>query len=356
MARTRLPLLKGRITSVETYESPQRGGSSKQLPSLDPGAHRVRLLQQLDAIRQQVDARPKVARDELASREIVAVHPAPGTELSAAELSSKRADARLIGESESGTVLLDVANGQLDHFLKKIDAFADDAKVKVKSHKDGTTTTQRANASAIAPIDTIVLAELADVGSPRLRATTLANDRAYWFEIACRGGYRQPPDETDTSRAQLNRQLHRMGVGQPLDELAGPNQIYFFVRLTLPQLEALRAATDCIYEVDLAPPPIRDLALLEEVKTHEIRGFPLQPPAAHAPAVVILDTGIATGHPLLGAAILSATTAGDEIPSPEDTHGHGTKMAGVALHRDLPVDTACPTRPLRPSVLDGSSR
>ena len=49
----------------------------------------------------------------------------------------------------------------------------------------------------------------------------------------------------------------------------------------------------------------------------------------------MLDTGIATGHPLLKAAILTATSAGPEIPSAEDTHGHGTKMAGLALYHDL---------------------
>ena len=33
---------------------------------------------------------------------------------------------------------------------------------------------------------------------------------------------------------------------QVLDEFIGPEQVYFFVRLTLAQLDALRASTDCI--------------------------------------------------------------------------------------------------------------
>jgi hypothetical protein len=111
--------------------------------------------------------------------------------------------------------------------------------------------------------------------------------------------------------------------------------VYFFVRLSKDQLEALLAATDCIREVDLAPPPLRDLKLLDDVTSQDIRDFTLDPPAPDAAAIVLLDTGIATGHPLLEAAILSATTAGPEIPVPDDTHGHGTKMAGVALYPDL---------------------
>jgi hypothetical protein len=334
MADERLALLRGRITKVATYGSPQSGGSPPRLPSLDPKAHRARLLLQLDDIRRQIDARG-AARDELATREIIAVHPAPDARLAADKLASKRADARLVGEDpDTGIVLLDVADAGLGHLRKKIDEFADDTRTKVKIEKDGSRTEQRANAAAIAPIDIIALAALLEVG-PRLEAITLEGDRAYWFEVACRGGYRRPAEETTRSRAQVLGQLHRMGAMQPLDEFPGPEQVYFFLRLTRQQLERLRTTVDCIYEVDLAPPPVRDLNLHRDVRTPEVRHFSLEPPALDAPAVVILDTGISTGHPLLRGAILSATKAGDEIPSVEDTDGHGTKMAGIALHWDL---------------------
>ena len=336
MAEDRLPLLRGRISSVDTYEAPRGGGSASTMPSLDPTAHRSKLLQQLDAIGQQVQARSDTARDELASREIIAVRPAPNTQLTADQLDDSRADARLVGVvPETGTVLLDVANSDLEYLRKKLDAFADDTQVEVKTHKDGSTTTQRDKERAIAPMETIGLAGLDDISGARLRVETLAPDRAHWFEIACRGGYRRPLSDTEGSRAQIARQLYRVGAQQKLEEFVGPEQVYFFVRLARPQLDALRAATDCIYEVELAPAPLRDLKLLEDVTTKEVKTFALAPPGADAPSVVVLDTGIASEHPLLKSAILSATTAGPEIPSAEDTHGHGTKMAGLALHSDL---------------------
>lgn len=306
-----------------------------KLPSPQPEAHRKRLSRQLDAIDQRVLSRPENARDEIASREIVAVRPAPSTELVADQLDDARADARLIGVVETGTVLLDVADPHLGHLRKKIKNFADDTKVKTKTQKDGSVTTRRSNERAIAPIDSIRLAQFSDVRGPRLRSETLVAERLYWFEIACRGGYRRPPSETDGSRTQLARQLHRIGAQQRLDEFIAPEQVYFFVRLTQRQIDTLLESTDCIYEVELAPPPLRDLRLLEDVTTRDIKDFSLRQPEADAPSIVILDTGISTDHPLLRSAILSATTAGSLIPSPEDTYGHGTKMAGIALYRDL---------------------
>ena len=336
MASERLPLLKGQISVVDRYESPQRGGTEARLPSVDVAAHRDRLLHQLDLIKSQVQGRPENARDELATREIVAVQPSSEATLAAKSLGDATSDSRLVGVNfDTSVVILDVASPDLKYLRRKIDAFGDDARVKNKEQKDGTVTTSRASAKAVAPIKAISLASLSDMFGHRLRAETLVEDRTYWFEIGCRGGYRRPDSETEASRIQLSRQLQRIGWTAKLEEFVGPEMVYFFVRLSLAQIEMLRESTDCIYEIELAPSPLRDLNLLEDVTTKEIKDFSLKPPGVDAPAVVVLDTGIATEHPLLKEAILSATTAGELIPSPEDTYGHGTKMAGVALYSDL---------------------
>ena len=344
MSEERLPFLRGRITLVDTFKGPRTPrGKKPKLPSLDPRAHRDWLLQRLDAIQAGVNARSETARDALASREIVAVHPGAEAVLVPEQLDDAR-NAWLVGVvPETGTVLLDAADADMEYLRKKVDAFADDSKVKAKTHRDGTPKVDengvqivaRQSENAVAPIGDIALASLDDIRGPRMFAEDFADDRAYWFEIACRGGYRRPPADTDRSRTQVARQLKRLGAEQKVQEFVGPEKVYFFVRCTRKQLEELLAATDCVYEADLAPPRLRDLRLLEDVTTKDIESFLLQPPPQNAPAVVILDTGIATRHPLLQAAILSATTAGPEIPSPEDTYGHGTKMAGLSLYRDL---------------------
>jgi hypothetical protein len=335
MAEARRPLLHGRISRIDTYQPLQRGGSSSQLPARDPVQHQGRLLSQLAAIALQVNARSADARDEIANREIIAVHPALNAELFPDQLSGVRADVRLVGcDPVTGVVLLDAPSVRLEYLRAKIEAFADDSRAETKTAKDGSILVARASERAIAPIELIALATAEDRCSRDLGAASNAG-RSRWFEVACRGGYRMPPAETQASRTQIERQLPRIGAPQKLDEFIGPEQVYFFLRLTPAQLTALSEATDCIYEVDLASPALRDLHLLEETTSSDLRAYDLLPPPGDAPAVVILDTGIATNHPLLRPAILSATVAGPEIPSPEDTYGHGTKMAGLCLYRDV---------------------
>jgi hypothetical protein len=311
---------------------------------LDPATHRTKLLQQLDALRATIESRSPSARDELATREIVVVHPIPDADLTPTQLDDAHG-AWLVGQvSETGAVLLDVSSGDLDYLRKKIIAFGDDAKVIPKFHKDGTPklddagaqVVARASETAVAPIDTVKLASLDDVRGPRFRAEGLPSSQAYWFEVTCRGGYRRPGGLADSTRSQIARQLHRLEIPHsPLEEFTGPEHIYYFLRLTGGQLQSLLEATDCIYEVELAPPAIRDMKLVDGVTSSDLKSFTLHPPSADAPAVVVMDTGIATEHVLLKSALLPAVVASQEIPGPEDTHGHGTQMAGLALYTDL---------------------
>jgi hypothetical protein len=69
---------------------------------------------------------------------------------------------------------------------------------------------------------------------------------------------------------------------------------------------------------------------------------PVSPPAATAPALCVVDSGILEGHPLLEAAVLAdrsrsfPESLGKPIPSaPVGAAAHGTQVAGVALYGDV---------------------
>lgn len=199
MAITKRPLLRGNITATDNYQAPQRPPPSKKpkVPSLDPRAHRASLIKQLDAIASQVKARSNAQRDVLATREIVAVRPAPGVKLLEEQLDDVAADARLVGViQESGTVLLDVANPDMQYLRDKIEAFGDDSKVVAKTNKSdgspkldehGVQITERASEKAIAPVGSIGLAQFEDRVAAKFPSDVYPDDRPFWFEIGCRG-------------------------------------------------------------------------------------------------------------------------------------------------------------------------
>ena len=57
-------------------------------------------------------------------------------------------------------------------------------------------------------------------------------------------------------------------------------------------------------------------------------------PPDQAPGIVVLDTGLAAGHPVLDPAVGDSQSFGAG-ESPADQHGHGTFVAGIALYDDV---------------------
>ncbi len=321
----RLPFIRGKTFETAFYQSPQGGdGGGITLPPRNPKKHRDFLIGQLDAVLAGVNARPVGARDPEATREVLAIDPSPKSELAPAALGDADKDVRVIGVTESGSAIVDAPNAYMEPLRRKIDAFADDAKTTKKG--------ARKNAPAIAPIEAIRVATEADLLGPRLLAARPNPTDLRWFEIACRGGVRSMVD-TDASRRQMHRQLLRMKHQIP-QEFVATEQVVFFVRLTLEQIRKVLASVDCTYEFDLAPPEVRDWLLFNDQPLRALQDFALTAPSADAPSVVLLDTGIATAHPMLAKAVLKATSVVPNNSSGEDAHGHGTQMAGVALHAD----------------------
>lgn len=335
MARGSFPFLRGR-TQAKNYRAVGGGSRSATAPRPDPAAHRLKLLAQLDQIVASANARPIGGRDPDAVREIVAVRPADlAAPLDGEALADPTGGVLWVGtDPNSGVVLLDAPGPELDRLRQKAAEFGEP---RTRKRGEGTTTSL-AHLAALGPVGEIALAAEVDRAGARLLAWVqregAQTDRKLWFEIGCRGGYRNPPEQAVMSRRQINRQAGRFGH-EPPQTFEAPEDVTFFVRLTLEELRTVVAAVDCVISYDIVPPEILTWLILRDPPHRDIREFTLLPPAADAPSVVLLDTGVSTEHPLLKSAILRATSIVPGVTSPEDTFGHGTKMAGAVLYDDL---------------------
>lgn len=87
-----------------------------------------------------------------------------------------------------------------------------------------------------------------------------------------------------------------------------------------------------VRQVDLPPRYQLDFTLLR-LPVSDIGSVPA--PAANAPGLVVLDTGITTNHPVLGPAIGDAQGFAGDGGAAHDVAGHGTAVAGIALYGDV---------------------
>lgn len=117
---------------------------------------------------------------------------------------------------------------------------------------------------------------------------------------------------------------------EKLDQIKKPELTLYRVRCTAAQAGMLLQHRD-VRSIDLPP----NFALERSVVFQDIQKIPdIQAPSAQVPGVVVLDSGIADGHPLLKAAVGEAKSfLPDE--GPHDENGHGTHVAGLALYGDF---------------------
>jgi hypothetical protein len=114
------------------------------------------------------------------------------------------------------------------------------------------------------------------------------------------------------------------------DKVKQPGLILYRLLCNPRKAEQLLRHRD-VRSVDLPP----SFGLERSVIFQDIQNFPeIIAPSEEAPGIVVLDSGLATGHPLLGAAVgdTQSFLPGEEV---HDEHGHGTHVAGLALYGDF---------------------
>jgi hypothetical protein len=126
--------------------------------------------------------------------------------------------------------------------------------------------------------------------------------------------------------------LQELGI-EKLDELQQPSLVMLRLRCNRDQAERLLRHRD-VRTVDLPP----RLGVAVELLRTDINEFPtIDPPSADAPAIAVLDSGLTSGHPLLGTAVGDAQGYLEPHRSANDAdpHWHGTFVGGLALYGDV---------------------
>ena len=133
----------------------------------------------------------------------------------------------------------------------------------------------------------------------------------------------------DQEWAKFEEWLKRQGI-EKKDQVKQPGLTLCRVLCSPDQAEQLLRHRD-VRTVDLPP----SFGLERSVVFQDIQNFSEIPdPGEEAPGIVVLDSGLATGHPLLGSAIGDAQSF---LPGEgaHDENGHGTHVAGLALYGDF---------------------
>lgn len=215
-----------------------------------------------------------------------------------------------------------VPEGKVKHFISRFETYA-----KTSPKKRG----EPRHEAMLDPVATLRLATLRGLWTDADEVYPAERD-SIWWEVWLR---RQ--DGKELQRLLEFASLQNLEVGER--RLQFTDRIVVLVRASPKQLAAsldvlndlaeLRKAkeTAAVF-VDMGPEEQANWVKELCARTKTSGGI--------GPVVCILDTGVNRGHPLLEASLAaSGCHTCDERWRPDDHHGHGTQMAGLALYGDL---------------------
>lgn len=318
---------------VETFKSPSKGGGGVNIPAQDRNVHGGKLL---DSLRQLA---PVIAEAAEQQREAgvedgiglqIEFESFPDVELAFESLAKERSgiELRNVRKDQDKTLAtVFVPDGKLGIFEKLISDYLDVDKDK----KSGPAHSKLLNA-----ISEIRTATLQALWTDSLDSMPTSDEECLWWEVWL-------PSRGD--RQGVIRQFQNLA--QQLDFLNAPGVLKFPERsvllvygsvgqmkrsmMTLNSIAELRRAkeTSDFFE---SLKPIEQPEWVDDLNER----VTLPDDSSEVPYICLLDTGVNNGHPLLQRA-LSNNDKHTVQPAwgLDDSEGHGTEMAGIALYGNL---------------------
>ena len=135
--------------------------------------------------------------------------------------------------------------------------------------------------------------------------------------------------EAEIQRSAFRNWLEVNG-GKIIDAVAQPHLTKYRIDCTQVLADRLLLHRD-VRTIDLPPRYSLERALLS-TDIHDLVETP--PPPLQSPGIVVLDSGLTTGHPLLSSAVGDSQSF-ISIEGTDNTDGHGTSVGGIALYDDI---------------------
>ena len=342
--RNRHFVLEG-VTETEPYRSPQGGGRHREIPERDRAQHGNALLAQISELRPRADQARSAQlaagiEDGLGIQ--VEFESFPDIELAFESLARERSGIELDNvrhEDNRTHATVFVPDGKLDHFEQLTRDYLAERRDSLGRSRE--------NKRLLNAIRQIRIASLQALWTDDHEAFPNSDHEQFWWEVWL--PVRQ--DQHRTAAAFRERaQAQEMQVAE--GALFFPERTVLLVYtsaeqmqrsiITLNSIAELRRAKETADFFDSLPVSeqyewLEDLVGRTEYVAEDYR----------VPYVCLLDTGVNRGHPLLAPAL-----ATDDLHTVEpawgsdDSAGHGTAMAGLALTGNL-VDLLARNDPLQ---------
>ena len=321
--------------TAETQAYRSRGGGNRpEIPERNRAQHARKLQGQMNEVRTAAES-ARQAQQEAGMEESLGIQVEfesfPDIELAFESLARERSGIELQNlrhEDQKTYATVFVPDGKLNHFEGLI--------LNYLSEKKDSRGYPRDNRRLIDAIQQIRVASLRALWTDAVKIFPTVDEEPFWWEVwlPIRG------NQEATAEA-FREQAETLGMRVAQGSLMFPERTVLLVRASLEQMQRSMVILNNIAELRRAKetaeffddmPIEKQRARLDDLLAR-IR-YPSE--EENVPYICLLDTGVNRGHPLLTPALVADDLhTVDPAWGVDDTHGHGTQMAGLALTGDL---------------------
>ena len=321
--------------TAETQAYRSRGGGNRpEIPERNRAQHARKLQGQMNEVRTAAES-ARQAQQEAGMEESLGIQVEfesfPDIELAFESLARERSGIELQNlrhEDQKTYATVFVPDGKLDHFERLIHNYLIEKRDKNGKPID--------NRKLIDTIREIRVASLRSLWTDALETFPTVDEKQFWWEV-----WLPTRGNQEATAEAFSERVESLGMRVAQGSLMFPERTVLLVQASLEQMQRSMVVLNNIAELRRAKetaeffdvmPIDEQRAWVDDLLTRT--RYPSE--EENVPYVCLLDTGVNRGHPLLTPALAAEDLhTVDPAWGVDDTHGHGTQMAGLALTGDL---------------------